>query len=105
MKWKSCMMALLVLLTFTACTPQEEEAVSAKPVIYLYPEQETDVTVQLDHDGPLTATYPAYADGWSIQAAPDGTLIDHCRSRRQYRPGQLQQGRGPAHAVFRCGGR
>ena len=42
MKWKSCMMAMLVLLTFTACTPQEEEAVSAKPVIYLYPEQETE---------------------------------------------------------------
>lgn len=84
MKWKSCMMALLVLLTFTACTPQEEEAVSAKPVIYLYPEQETDVTVQLDHDGPLTATYPAYADGWSIQAAPDGTLTDPETGRMYY---------------------
>lgn len=84
MKWKSCMMALLVLLTFTACTPQEEEAVSAKPVIYLYPEQETDVTVQLDHDGPLTATYPAYEAGWNIHAKPDGTLIDPETGRMYY---------------------
>ena len=84
MKWKSCIMALLVLLTFTACTPQEEEALTAKPVIYLYPEQETEVTVELDHDGPLTATYPAYEDGWSVLAAPDGTLTDPETGRTYY---------------------
>ena len=84
MKWKSCIMALLVLLTFTACTPQEEEALTAKPVIYLFPEQETEVTVELDHDGPLTATYPAYEDGWSVLAAPDGTLTDPETGRTYY---------------------
>ena len=31
-----------------------------KPVIYLYPQEETDVTVQLDYDGVLTCTYPTY---------------------------------------------
>ena len=33
---------------------------SAKPVIYLYPEEETTVSVQLDYTGQLTTTYPAY---------------------------------------------
>ena len=47
-----------------------------KPVIYLYPEQETDVHVKLDFDGQLTCTYPAYNDGWSVTAAPDGMLYD-----------------------------
>ena len=44
-----------------------------KPVIYLYPEEETQVSVQLALDGGLTCTYPAYQNGWTVTAAPDGT--------------------------------
>ena len=47
-----------------------------KPVIYLYPEKETDVSVSLDLNGKLTCTYPAYKNGWKVTAAPDGTLTD-----------------------------
>ena len=61
-------------LGLTACVQQEECA--AKPVIYLYPEQETTVSVSLDYAGTLTATYPAYEDGWRVTAEPDGTLYD-----------------------------
>lgn len=57
-------------------------ATGAKPVIYLYPEETTEVTVQLDFDGKLTHTYPAYNDGWTVMAQPDGTLIDD--SGREY---------------------
>lgn len=45
-----------------------------KPVIYLYPEEETQVSVALTLDGRLTCTYPAYQDGWDVTAMPDGTL-------------------------------
>ena len=48
-----------------------------KPVIYLYPPKVTEVSVQLRYDGLLTATYPAYDDGWQVTAYPDGTLINH----------------------------
>lgn len=48
----------------------------AKPVIYLYPEKETEVTVELALDGDLTCTYPAYEGGWTVTALPDGTLTD-----------------------------
>ena len=62
------------------CTPPEEDpaALDAKPVIYLYPEAETEVTVSLDYDGELTCVYPAFDGGasWSVTAAPDGTLTD-----------------------------
>lgn len=51
-------------------------AVCAKPVIYLYPEEKTEVSVELNYDGQLTCTYPAYEDGWQVVAAPDGTLTD-----------------------------
>lgn len=48
----------------------------AKPVIYLYPEAETEVSVMLDLHGQLTCTYPAYKNGWHVTARPDGTLTD-----------------------------
>jgi hypothetical protein len=51
-------------------------APAAKPVIYLYPEEITDVTVELDYVGELTCTYPAYSGGWQVTAHPDGTLVD-----------------------------
>lgn len=49
---------------------------TAKPVIYLYPEVETAVEVTLDYDGALTCTYPAYENAWQVTAYPDGTLTD-----------------------------
>ena len=68
-------LALVTAAALCGCGPQEEE-VTAKPVIYLYPEEETAVSVQLDYDGALTTTYPAYEGGWRVTALPDGTLYD-----------------------------
>lgn len=52
-------------------------AAAEKPVIYLYPEEECAVQVGLSLDGDLTISYPAYPDdGWSVTAAPNGTLTD-----------------------------
>lgn len=47
-----------------------------KPVIYLYPKEEMMVDVTLDYHGELTCTYPAYEDGWTVTARPDGMLTD-----------------------------
>ena len=56
----------------------------SKPVIYLYPEAETEVTVRLEYKGRLTCTYPAPdPDGaWRVTARPDGTLTD--KQGREY---------------------
>lgn len=64
------------LLTIEAGTFEIDPNACYKPVIYLYPEEETEVTVKLLLDGQLTCTYPAYKDGWQVTAAPDGTLTD-----------------------------
>ena len=46
-----------------------------KPVIYLYPETPTEVSVVLTLNGRLTCTYPDYEAGWKgFTAHPDGTL-------------------------------
>ena len=44
-------LALACILSLSAC---REEHAAAKPVIYLYPEKETTVTVKLDYAGTLT---------------------------------------------------
>ena len=70
------LLSVLVLLTLCACGPREEMVAEEKPVIYLYPETETRVTVKLDLSVELTCTYPDYDGGWTVTAAPDGTLTD-----------------------------
>lgn len=64
------------LRTIEASDWKMEPDVDYKPVIYLYPEEETEVSVKLTLDGRLTCTYPSYRDGWSVTAQPDGTLTD-----------------------------
>lgn len=60
---------------------QEEDSVllskpvlTAKPVIYLYPEKETNVSVKLNYSGKLLFTYPKYDDGWEVVAHLNGRL-------------------------------
>ena len=48
----------------------------AKPVIYLYPEEDTKVSVSVNLDGELTCVYPEYDGAWEVTARPDGTLYD-----------------------------
>ena len=69
----AALLALTCMLSLSAC---RVEQAAAKPVIYLYPQEETAVNVTLDYDGKLTSTYPKYTSGWSMTARPDGTLTD-----------------------------
>ena len=77
------LLALLLLAALTGCWPLEEQY-TEKPVIYLYPEAETDVTVRRDYAGDLTCTYPAYDGAWRVAAAPDGTLTDESGQTYRY---------------------
>ena len=74
-RFSAAFLILMCVLCLTACREGRGD-VTAKPVIYLYPEEETQVTVKLDYAGELTCTYPAYDDGWTVTAQPDGTLTD-----------------------------
>lgn len=49
--------------------------VCKKPIIYLYPEEETNIAVKLITTCELTTTYPEYNEGWEVIAYPDGELI------------------------------
>jgi len=75
-----CILGVAAIITAITCLIADDDAafrLLAKPVIYLYPETETDVEVYLDLDGNLEFTYPEYNNGWHVTAYPDGKLINH----------------------------
>lgn len=54
---------------------------TGKPVVYLYPERPTDVSVRVDYRGSFSETIPAYRDGWEVTAYPGGALVDRADGR------------------------
>ena len=55
-----------------------------KPIIYVYPKEETKVSVKLLNSSLITTSYPKYNDGWNVTAKPDGTLYDEITNRHYY---------------------
>ncbi len=45
-----------------------------KPIIYLYPEEETNIEVKLGKKENITCSYPKYENGWKVVANPNGDL-------------------------------
>lgn len=76
--------ACLLAASLTGCGAPDRGPAAEKPVIYLYPEEEIKVSVTLDFDGELTSTYPAYGNGWTVDASPDGTLTDSVTGQQYY---------------------
>jgi len=56
----------------------------AKPVIYLYPEEEQKVNVRVGNPERLTHTYPKYEESWNVIAMPNGDLTDTKTGRNLY---------------------
>ena len=54
-----------------------DQAVAYKPILYLYPEKETKVTVKLEHPETLLTTYPKYQDGWKVTVKENGDMYDN----------------------------
>ncbi len=55
-----------------------------KPIIYLYPPTETEVSVKLLKDRNLTCSYPKYDKEWKVLAKPNGSLKDLSNNRNLY---------------------
>ena len=65
----------VTVLTFVD-KEHSEPMEAKKPVIYLYPEEEMEVRVELQLSGELGCTYPSYGNGWTVLAHPDGRLTN-----------------------------
>lgn len=55
----------------------DENIMMKKPVIYLYPQEETRIEIELKTIGDLTFTYPEYNDGWSVTVDSLGTITSN----------------------------
>lgn len=73
----------IIAIIIGAIIDSLNSSVSAKPVIYLYPEKEMQVSVKLKYNGKLLYTYPSYDSGWNVTAKPDGTLTNS-KDKREY---------------------
>lgn len=65
-------------------TNTSDPGMAYKPIIYLYPEEDTNVEVKLGNKENVTVSYPKYIDGWNVLAKPDGTLKDLSTNRELY---------------------
>lgn len=48
-----------------------------KPVIYLYPEKDTDIKVEVKPNGGFTKTEPMYDNGWFVRATTQSELFNY----------------------------
>jgi hypothetical protein len=56
------------------CKNDPGHTVVKKPAVYLYPEKEMNISVNVEVNGKLTFTEPEYKNGWTVNVKPDGTI-------------------------------
>ncbi len=61
-----------------------DEFVAYKPIIYLYPIEDTQVSVKLKYNDNITVSYPKYSRGWNVLAKTNGTIIDLVTNKNLY---------------------
>ena len=61
----------ILCIIFSSLVPMK-----AKPVLYLYPIKNENITVKFEHPEYLATTYPKYNNGWSVNADTLGNLYD-----------------------------
>ena len=82
----SCLLVAVLAFLVAYDMVTWRDGLSEKPVLYLYPQEERQLTVTLDLEGSLDTVYPAPDDqratergtqaSWTVMASPDGTLTD-----------------------------
>ncbi len=55
-----------------------------KPMLYVYPKEDMDLTIKLKNDNLITYSYPKYNNEWRVHATVDGNLYDYETGRNYY---------------------
>ena len=53
-----------------------DDVIIDKPILYLYPPSDMEVSVRLENSSVIKTSYPKYNDGWKVYAMSDGSLYD-----------------------------
>lgn len=62
----------------------DDPMMDKKPMIYIYPEEETDLTIKLGNEDALTTTYPKYNGSWNVHVDTNGNIYDYDTNRNYY---------------------
>lgn len=86
---KSLIISIIIIVVVVPCFIyiyiNSHNSISEKPIIYLYPKEDTQVSVKLGNEDKITCSYPTYSnDGWNVLAKPTGDLIDLNSGRNLY---------------------
>lgn len=66
-------------------TPYDPSDMSIdKPIIYLYPTEDKQVSIKLLNEENITCSYPKYRNEWKVLAQSNGNLIDLDTNRQLY---------------------
>ena len=71
---------------YTKVVSQEEcdPNVSYKPIIYIYPKEDMDLTIKLLNTKDLLYTYPKYNNVWNVRVSKNGNIYDYDTKRNYY---------------------
>ena len=59
--------------------------IESKPIIYLYPTDEMNVSIKLENNEKIICSYPKYnSNGWNVVAYPNGDLLDVDTNKNLY---------------------
>ena len=75
---------ILFILPITMFLYNESTSTIVKPIIYLYPEEDTNISVVLEKKDNITCSYPKYVNGWNVFAKTNGDLVDLDTGRNLY---------------------
>lgn len=64
--------------------PRCNHDVAYKPMIYIYPEEEMDLTISFEDKSKLLYTYPEYKNSWNVHVNTDGNIYDYDTNRNYY---------------------
>ena len=87
---KRLIIVLIIIILLLGISPiivfvyTSSQSTISKPIIYIYPQEETEVSVKVGYPENLTCTYPKYENGWEVTAYPDGSLKDVKTGRNLY---------------------
>ena len=55
-----------------------------KPIIYLYPTKDEEISIKLLNENLITHSYPKYNNEWNVRASNNGDLVDLKTNRKLY---------------------
>ncbi len=61
--------------------PNNGKIMVAKPVIYIYPTEKTEIDLELNFKGELLTTFPKYDKNWDVIAEQNGQIFDKKTNR------------------------